>query len=486
MRGFFIKSILFLGVILFVIYNIDQYFVEDSVDFRKYFFFYKKPSNSLDAIIIGNSHAHCGLNSNIISAKCNLNTYNLSMAGTNLNEMYSSLKEALKTQTPKLVIVENFAFLAPGQPQNITDKKGNVIINNPNYVYAKKLSFDKIIEADSIFKDNNVVLNSFNIFKYHEVWSDTEKLSSVLSKYLSDEYQTQFYDNALGTRIISENRIKKFQETVFDDPISISKDQKKILNDLIALSKKNNFQLVFTTVPFLDIYYEKTKSSYDFAYNQLKNIISKHKNVSLFDINESKTFGSSFILDEKTNTLQNQHLNYKGQILASNLLANYINKHIDIKGSDYNWKYSPEGVAYNLKGGTKDSIFLGSVNKVNSTLYHRQNKSPLKEIKVSKKSKYVTLEGWMKRKGLKNSDAKKIIAFKGNNNFIYITVNNEVNERSAPWVEERYGPEFINSGYKLKFQKALLEKGSYTVYHILQNKQGECFITNTYKKIIIE
>ena len=240
MKSLIIKTILFFSLVCFIGYSLDPYFVEDKIDFRTYFAFYKKPKNSLNTITIGNSHEHCGLNSRIISGKCQINAYNLSMAGTNLNEMFSTLKEALRTQKSELVIIENFALLAPGQPQELLNKEGELIVNNPNFFYAKKTSFDKLKEANIIFNDN-VYYKSFNIFRNHETWSDTETASNVLSKYLSSQKINNHYDNALGTTQINKSRAKKYSDTPFVDSITISKDQKRIIKEIISLSKENNF-----------------------------------------------------------------------------------------------------------------------------------------------------------------------------------------------------------------------------------------------------
>ncbi|MFD2917030.1 hypothetical protein [Psychroserpens luteus] len=61
-------------------------------------------------------------------------------------------------------------------------------------------------------------------------------------------------------------------------------------------------------------------------------------------------------------------------------------------------------------------------------------------------------------KGIVNSETQKIIALKKNETFTYVSIKNQVQERKAPLLEERYGEDYKTGGYKFKISKRLLEK----------------------------
>lgn len=485
MKTFFFKISLLVFISLFLIFSIDSFIVENKLEFEKYKRFYSKDKNTIDLLIIGNSHAHCGLNSKIISSKCNLNAYNLSLSGTNFFDMYYSLEEALRFQSPKIVVIENFALLSSGQPQEPINEDGFRYLHNPYSFYAKKGSLSKIKESQELFLPQNRLYKSFNIFRNHEFWTNLEETSSVLYKYTSKVKESSYYDNGMGKSILNKKRAIKIQKTKFEDKAIISDEEKKYIKKIIELSKKHNFELMFVTVPFYRAYYNATISNYNQAYMELIDICKKESNVSLVDLNEFNDYDRTCIIDERGNNLKNQHLNYKGQIIASNDLANIINKrHENIfKNNELTYE-SPERILYNLKKFKSDPYMVGNVNKVNNSFY--QGIKGEKVIVIPKSSNVISIEGWMFKKNLDKKNFHKLIALKKNDNFIFVTINDWVKNKEVPLIEKKYGNEYQNSGYKLTLPKELFDKGKYSIYHIILDQNGKYYLGNPYKKIFIE
>ena len=68
--------------------------------------FYKQPKNSLDVVVLGSSHAYTSLNPYLIEDETGLKTYDFCTQQQPLWITYYYLKEALKYQHPKYVVLE--------------------------------------------------------------------------------------------------------------------------------------------------------------------------------------------------------------------------------------------------------------------------------------------------------------------------------------------------------------------------------------------
>jgi len=92
----------------------------------------------------------------------------------------------------------------------------------------------------------------------------------------------------------------------------------------------------------------------------------------------------------------------------------------------------------------------------------------------------------MHKEGVSNLAGNKVVALKKNTNFVYIVSGNQIKERKDYKLVEKYGKDFKNSGYRVELSKNLLEKGTYTVFHIIRDKEKKYHLKNTHKRIVIE
>lgn len=327
MKKFIFKGFIFAVIFCSILFYVDHYFVKDQHIFLKHHFFYDQDKNSIDLLVLGDSHAYCGVSSDVIEAKTGLNAYNHGIGGVNFIEIYYNLIEALKYQNPKLIVIENYPFIGVGQEKTTLGEDGLLNRRTVFSLEGKKVGLTKIQEAYASYEDYPF-LNTFNIFKYHENWSDLEDVSKVLYKYSSNKEFPPVKDSAKDIVFMSQEIADGFSNKNFNDAIYISDDHKQIIKDIMALSIENKFEVLFVTVPFYKDYYLKMKEKFDVAHKDLAEIIKPYGNAKLFDINKEVVLNSSNFLggsNAKTFNYNNQHLNYKGNIKTSNLIANFIN-----------------------------------------------------------------------------------------------------------------------------------------------------------------
>lgn len=373
MKKILIKSGIFLVIVFLAICFIDIYFVKDQHVFLKHHFFYKQKKNSLDLLIVGDSHAYCGVSSDIIEGKTGLKTYNCGIGGVNFFEIYYNLLEALKYQNPKLVIIETYPFIGVGQEKIFLNKEGLMNRRSTFSLEGKKFGSVKIEEAKVSLPNYNI-LKVFNTFKYHENWTDLDNVSKVFSKYLTNKTYPPFKDSAKDIDFLSDEIANNYLNKKFNDSIYISEDHKIFIRKIINLSHERKFKLLFVTIPFYERYYSTLKNSFDLAHNHLSDLTSSDINIKMLDINQLVELDNSYFLNGNPSTFNyhNQHLNYKGNIKSSNIIANFINEEYDFV-SEQNNSSTVQDALYKFKDNLKPKKIEGELISVNDRSINASN-----------------------------------------------------------------------------------------------------------------
>lgn len=73
--------------------------------------FYELEKNTVDVLVLGSSHAYMSFNTGVLWREHGISSYLLTASAQPLWNSYYYLKEALKTQTPKLIVLEGFRLL---------------------------------------------------------------------------------------------------------------------------------------------------------------------------------------------------------------------------------------------------------------------------------------------------------------------------------------------------------------------------------------
>ena len=73
----------------------------------------EQETDSVDVLFVGTSHVYSDINPAIIWEKSGIATFNLATGGAGLWNSYYAIQEALKTQSPKLIVLELFGVTFP-------------------------------------------------------------------------------------------------------------------------------------------------------------------------------------------------------------------------------------------------------------------------------------------------------------------------------------------------------------------------------------
>lgn len=485
MKKLVLKVFLFLGILVSLLLSVDSFFLENQSTYVSTFnSLYESEKNSTDVLFLGSSHLNKGIDTYIIDAKCNVNSTKVSAGGINIVQVYYNLLEALTNQSPKLVAIEIWPIIEPTNINNtLFNSKDQLLVHPFNGEYFKRFGVPKYTEISSIYPDNKIY-NMFNFFRFHENWTDMSSVSNSLESRFSNQGKKFNYNLNKKLWVMPHNKIIEFESKIFDfENMYLSTQEEVYLNKIIELSNDHNFKLLLFSTPVYDKYYNKTRSGFERIATTLKKIEQDNSNVKFYDINsELGGLDYTYIMDGKVS--QNQHLNYKGIIKTSNLMANFINKEYDLDNQSYTNVdvLYPEKLLYNTKEFKKDSTFLGKVYQVKNNKIIKVNSQ--NEIIIKQDENVINIEGWMFKKGINFNRAKKLLALKKGNDFIFLS-GKEMKEREAKNVIKNYGSDYKKSGYSFRINKLFLEKGKYKIFHVVECGNNEVFIQDMWKWIVV-
>ena len=108
---FFLSAVIFLVILSFLLAPLQQLFVRKSLEgvwdmTNKVGGFYNEPEQEFDVMFFGSSHAYASVSPLRLWGNTGVKSYVFATQQQPVWATYAYLKEALKTQTPSLVVVE--------------------------------------------------------------------------------------------------------------------------------------------------------------------------------------------------------------------------------------------------------------------------------------------------------------------------------------------------------------------------------------------
>ena len=96
------------------------------------YYFYQLEDNSLDVINVGSSHVHCSINPLEIYKNEGITSYNLSAGFQSAWYSYYYVKEALKTQNPRVIVLDVFTLRLIDDTEFVRKASMNLLAMKPS------------------------------------------------------------------------------------------------------------------------------------------------------------------------------------------------------------------------------------------------------------------------------------------------------------------------------------------------------------------
>lgn len=263
--------------------------------------FKNEPEESFDVIGIGSSHMYCTLNPLAMYDETGLRGYVLATQQQPPVASYYYAKEAFRTQSPDVLIVEGLMFtlsqdtVAEGVAHDAVDPFPNTI--------NKLLMIHRMDTADG--KENYYL----NFLKYHSRWKELTAADFDFSyKQETDPYRGYVFLTKAGESSFATIR---YDNT---EPAELKDENLQILLDMKELAEKNGARFLILMAPCT---MDEAQQSRFYALHAF----AQENGIELLDLNVAQ---EGLELDALTDFYDAGHLNVSGAEKVSAFLGEYL------------------------------------------------------------------------------------------------------------------------------------------------------------------
>lgn len=374
------KFVLLFSVFVVVLVYLEEKKVFESNNInnhtqKKWDAFYKfTKRNNVDVLLIGNSHLYTGINPKTLSSRLGANSFILASPGTSTADYYYSLKEALSRTKPKVVVIETYGI-------NGTDPKkssGSILTDQIKSFAARKNLPQKLASSTSLFEIKNLPYAWSTPIRNHEfLYTNLERIKANTEKKKKKRKKKSKKENELylGRYIrfktgISDSIVKLYDSLgapVDGKQIKVIELDNQYMSSIEQLCKDNKIELVTLTLPM----YDQHVKNYSSWKAEIAKVVTDSSN--WIDMQDSIHYkGFDLTCFESTYAL-NQHMSYKGSLIATYKLADFITAHhgaiLPNHKKDPKWRklfYGVEGFFENNRPYDNDSTNIILYEKSNS------------------------------------------------------------------------------------------------------------------------
>jgi len=126
--------------------------------------FYNEPKNSFDVMYFGSSHMYCSIDPQTVEEQTGLHSYVLATQEQPIWISYYYMKEALKTQSPKAIVLEVNMMM-----EDKKFPKEGTLYSAMDPIPLSKNKIDMVLASAPKGERRNYI---FNIMKYHGRWEE--------------------------------------------------------------------------------------------------------------------------------------------------------------------------------------------------------------------------------------------------------------------------------------------------------------------------
>lgn len=278
--------------------------------------YYAEQENSLDVLFVGSSHMMCGIYPMELYHQYGIASYDFTSSALVLPQAYYQVVEALKTQTPKVLVLD-----ISGVAYNDTK------VGSPEYVHVQfdnmKWSLNKIEAIHDLIEDPSDRLEYyFPLLKFHTRWKELqpEDFQPITGVSKGARFSETVLETVGGIEIMPEDfvtPIAEYSETYL----------RKILN----YCRDQDVSVVLLNLPALP---SKTSQG---TYNAVFAIAEEYGVSYLNLLHHLDAIGFDFTTDLRDTS----HCNRSGAEKVTLYVGNYLKEHYELPDRRDDPEYAP-------------------------------------------------------------------------------------------------------------------------------------------------
>lgn len=298
--------ILMLGTVLGYVNKVFQ--LKDKAGAYIVTTFYKLKNNTVDVLFLGSSHAYTAFNTGILWDEYGIASYVLGGSDQPMWNTYYYLKEALKTQTPELIVLEPFTlvhgFYVP--------KDGRIMMNT----YGLRWSADKVNSIKAAVPEERWGEFLLDYAQYH-----TRYTALSAADFLKNQ-NDRFYDDWKGFYPLTDISPQESSDVSgVTERKDLDEKAEQYYRATIELALMNHIPIVVVTSPYPDVDEHAQR-----IYNTAGDIAAEY-GIPFLNCN---LFHDKIGLDYSTDAADSGHLNYRGSPKCTKFIGAYLKENFTI------------------------------------------------------------------------------------------------------------------------------------------------------------
>lgn len=293
--------------------------------------FYEMKKDTIDVIFLGSSHAAAAFNPQYLYNAYEISSYNLGCEQQNLLVSYYWLKEALRFQSPKVVILDIYMLFAykPDEPLNSAE---SCIRKALDYMKWSPVKVDAIKDICQIDEKQSLISYYLPNIRFHNRW--TKLSEDDFTNDLGSHYELKGFSPLMTRSIdIVADRVKAYRPLDLNlsneagNTVDIMEDY---LNRIIDLCNSREIKLILVKTPTSDANLAR--------YNAARKI-AEENNLAYYDFNE-KSLYNAIRFNFSVDAADARHTSISGAIKVTDFLGNLLIKECDDikKKKDVQWE----------------------------------------------------------------------------------------------------------------------------------------------------
>ena len=322
-----LRVVLFLVLFAAAFYVVDktlQFKYDDGVTTMEDFYSY--PEDSIDVILLGSSHLGVNIDTTILCNQYGIASYKLWGSVQPMWNSYYNLVEALKTQHPKVVVLEALGLSH--------DVEYYGYVNAVKNTMGLRWSKNKLDAITTSYEAGDIENALFPLAQYHGRYAELEE----------KDFSYYFWDDPHSEHNTKDwNAICPMGEpSTTKEMLPLGDKQLKYLKKIIYLCNKNDIPLVVLTAPYTIPDEERAR------LNTASQLLTEEGIAQLDCLTNYKQYGFDFSTDFGDTA---GHLNSTGCAKLSSILGEYLKSHYDLPDRTGDPLFSfnlPSGATYVL------------------------------------------------------------------------------------------------------------------------------------------
>ena len=284
--------------------------------------FYKEKKNSIDVLYVGNSCIYTGVSPMEVYKNTGITGYAFSTSGQRMASSYYFIKEAFKTQKPKVV------FLEVGDAFTGIDKNDEMSTRRAiDSLKFSKNKLEMIWDEDYKLSDFDKLSCIFPILRFHSRWNNLDE--SDLRKFVFKgnytdkgyllEKTTKKYNGKVNRKLKAKQEDNEIEDDIQFEFSKIPVEVRAKIEKIIDYCKEMNSELIFIKLPEPKYWNEEK--------HEILKDYSKEKNIRFIDLNYDEKLNIDWQKDTQD---EGNHLNLYGAEKVGKYLSDYLVDNFDL------------------------------------------------------------------------------------------------------------------------------------------------------------